>query len=98
MQTPQFTLSNAKDDSANVNLELTVRHGVITDGFFSVRNPNGSASTRVELDDTVVGHKLHELHSWEGTLSTILDRLEPGERAHVTGWLQQMLPHVTTYS
>lgn len=94
MQTPQFNLSNVADDSVNVNIELTVRHGLITDGAVSIRHSADHAETRLEIVHLVEDQKLHELRSWDTVLSPGLDLLESRDRLSLTDWLQRMLPAV----
>ena len=92
MQTPQFTLSNAAEDGATVNIELTVRHGIFTGG--SISNRNTKSTVKVDIDDIqeLQGQKLHEIRSWEAVLDSSSISFNTREKAALANWLQDMLP------
>ena len=94
LQTPQFSLSSAADETINVDMELTVRHGAVTGGHVSAREFNSSAVAKYELNDGVLGQKLHELRSWDTTLNSSLQTLDARDKSSLFSWLQRMLPAI----
>ena len=90
MQTPQFTISNAEDGSVDVGIELTVRNGVLTDGYIRNRAPGTEA--RIEMSDHAAGRKVHEVSDWDQVLLEGFADLEPSKRAKLSMWLASMLP------
>lgn len=91
LQTPQFTLSSARDETLNLNIELTVRHGIITGGSIS---EEGQGTEVAVVDDlrALQGQKLHEIRSWKGVLDSLLPALSSQAKSTVVSWLQRMLP------
>ena len=95
LQTPQFSVFNVSDEEAEVDLELTVRHGAFTGGSISGRDGSGSANGVRKLDDHLKGKKLHEIDSWESELGANLSSLRTKDRSHVLEWLQRIFPQIS---
>lgn len=103
-QTPQFTLSNSSESTRLVNIDLTARHGVITEASIT---PLAETPAETPLADTPMlelsalnerftGMTLLDLSNWAGgRLSSPQDALYmEDEVVHVVEWLQKMLPMV----
>jgi hypothetical protein len=85
-------LSNAADDTAAASIELTVRHGTVTGGYISSRNPKSTFKINVDDIEELQGQKLHKIRSWDAVLDSSNLRLDSGEKAALAKWLQDMLP------
>ena len=73
------------------NVELTVRHGVITASSLYRRDSSDSATRDLDL---LVGRKLHELRSWGDALRHSSDMVDARDRASLVTWLHKVLPSV----
>ena len=73
-----------------MDLELTARKGVITEGSISPRTD--SPASKLKLDDSLLGLELHEIESWEDVMDSSIKSLGSNDREYVVQWLQRMLP------
>ncbi|EMC97601.1 hypothetical protein BAUCODRAFT_59017, partial [Baudoinia panamericana UAMH 10762] len=88
LQTPQFTISNSADTSAQLALELTVRNGLLHSGAIMRRHE----ARQTALSDRSRGGKLHDISSWREALPAMFSGLDRDELERLSTWLQQMLP------
>ena len=75
----------------NLNVELTVRHGIITAGSIFSKSPEAVTTTVDDLE-ALRGQKLHKVPSWQAVLDSSLGTLSNHEKTSVLTWLQHMLP------
>ncbi|KAK5171329.1 uncharacterized protein LTR77_004473 [Saxophila tyrrhenica] len=95
LQTPQFTLANSNEVSRPVNIDLTVRHGVVTDASIAPTASDPSLQERTSLNENLVGLTLHKVTNWQDELSDSLKALPSEEgRRFVVDWLSKMLPSI----
>ena len=80
-----------------MDIEMIVRHGVVTDGTISPRRATQTDESQRKLGKTVLDQKLHELQSWKSVLSPLQDRLGTQERTYLLDWLQRMIPNIADY-
>ena len=74
-------MSNRSDLKAPIEIELTVRHGVISDARIQGK--------QMSLDRTTET-RIHEVALWEDALD--LQALSTTDRLHLTAWLDQVFP------
>lgn len=91
LQTPLFTLSSTPEQSQEVKLDVTARHGAVTSAEVSFHDGSEALTRQVKLSESIVGRKLHENVDWEGALRPILPEIE---RQNLVRWLGRMLPKV----
>ncbi|KAK3673748.1 hypothetical protein LTR78_006301 [Recurvomyces mirabilis] len=88
LQTPQFTVSNASDIPATVDLDLTVRNGIVSAGTLARRG----ASETIDSRESVARPKLHEIESWPSGLQAMFPEVTNAERDRLAAWLKEVLP------
>lgn len=75
-----------------MDVELSVRNGVLTGGSFGSRTSDAALAPTVELPASLHGRRLHEITSWEAELDDVLGGTGQEERSRLCDWLHAMLP------
>ena len=92
LQTPQFSLASPSKVLSDIELELSVRNGVISSGQFEARGSATTGAAKMDLPAVLNGRKLHEILSWDTELSGVLPDVSIEKRTRLCEWLQTMLP------
>ncbi|KAK5134257.1 hypothetical protein LTR08_006801 [Meristemomyces frigidus] len=92
LQTPQFSISNQSDTLTDVDLELSVRNGVISSGFCGTRKSGYSGAARTGLPAGLDGRRLHDISSWDDELGGSLPSVSHDRVTRLCKWLHMMLP------
>ncbi|WPG98553.1 Putative lipoyltransferase/lipoate-protein ligase [Acrodontium crateriforme] len=89
LQTPQFSISSKSEDTKDPDLELSVRFGALNTGSLKASRLQ---SGEISLPEQSIGHKVHEMKSWDEALDPMLAGLDKSQRQKLTTWLDKMLP------
>ncbi|CAK4026781.1 lipoate- ligase A [Lecanosticta acicola] len=92
LQTPQFTISTRSQAVLDVDLELTVRYGAVTNASLTVDRDSGAAAAVSDLRGGIIGQKIHEIVDWGAAFGPELDKLDTWRRERLLKWLESMLP------
>ena len=76
----------------DIDLELSVRNGVILSGSLGIRDSASSGAAKMDMPASLSGRRLHELASWETELNGVLSSVSDDRRTQLSNWLQKMLP------
>ena len=92
LQTPQFTLSSESELSLDVNFNLSVRYGAISDGYLGLRKEQEPPQKTLEFGPDLLGRRLHEIASWDAILQPYLDGSQSSSKPQLPNWLEKMIP------
>ena len=93
LQTPQFSISNVQDEDRPADIEMSVRHGIITEASIGPRGSSGQDAGVPAVSEALVSLELSENRFWDAEIWSELEVLGDDEQNYVIGWLEMMLPN-----